>query len=215
MATPEAQAQGGAPQAVELNEFEALLNKEFKPKTDERKSAVQTAVRTLAEQALSATSLVSSDAIKSIEAIIAEIDRKLSEQINLIIHHPDFKALEGSWRGLHHLVNNTETDEMLKIRVLNISKKELGSTIKKFKGTAWDQSPLFKKLYEEEFGSPGGQPYGCLTGDYYFDQSAPDVEMLSGIAQIASAAHAPFISATSPTLMGMDSWQELSNPRDL
>jgi len=216
MADPNPAAQAGAQGAtVELNEFESLLNKEFKPKTDERKSAVQTAVRTLAEQALACTSLVSDDAIKTISAIIAEIDKKLSEQVNLIIHHEDFKKLEGSWRGLHHLVNNTETDETLKIRVLNISKKELGTTIKKFKGTAWDQSTLFKKLYEEEFGSPGGQPYGCLTGDYYFDHSAPDVEILSGMAQIASAAHAPFISASAPGLMGMESWQDLSNPRDL
>jgi type VI secretion system protein ImpC len=215
MATnPEAQSQGGGA-VVELNEFESLLSKEFKPKTDERKSAVQSAVRTLAEQALSATTIISTDAIKSIEAIIAEIDKKLSEQINLIMHHEDFKKLEGAWRGLHHLVNNTETDETLKIRVLNISKKDLGTTIKKFKGTAWDQSPLFKKLYEEEFGSPGGQPYGCLVGDYFFDHSAPDVEILSGMAQIASAAHAPFIAGSGPGVMGMDSWQELSNPRDL
>jgi len=131
------------------------------------------------------------------------------------MHHEDFKALEGTWRGLHHLVNNTETDEMLKIRVCNVPKKDLGNTIKKFKGTAWDQSPLFKKLYEEEFGTPGGQPYGCLIGDYYFDHSAPDVEILNGMAQIAAAAHTPFISAAAPKMMGMDSWQELSNPRDL
>jgi type VI secretion system protein ImpC len=212
---PQAQAQAAAGAPAELSEFDALLNKEFKPKTDERKSAVQTAVRTLAEQALSATSLISADVVKTIESIIAEIDRKLSEQINKIIHHDDFKALEGTWRGLHHLVNNTETDEMLKIRVLNISKKELGTTLKKFKGTAWDQSPIFKKLYEEEYGSPGGQPYGVLIGDYYFDHSAPDVEILGGMAQIASAAHAPFLSAAGPGLMGMESWQELSNPRDL
>jgi type VI secretion system protein ImpC len=210
-----AQAQAPAGGTVELSEFESLLNKEFKPRTDERKSAVQTAVKALAEQALSATQLISGDAIKSIEAIIAEIDKKLSEQLNLILHHEDFKALEGSWRGLHHLVNNTETDEMLKIRVLNVSKNDVGKTLKKFKGTAWDQSPLFKKLYEEEFGSPGGQPYGCLLGDYYFDHSAPDVEILEGMAQIGSAAHAPFIAAAAPGLMGMESWQELSNPRDL
>jgi len=98
---------------------------------------------------------------------------------------------------------------------MNISKKELGKTIKKYKGTAWDQSPLFKKLYEDEFGTPGGEPYGCLVGDYYFDHSAPDVEILSGIAQIAAAAHCPFISGTSPTLLNMDSWQELADPRDL
>jgi len=214
--SPEAQAQaGGAAPAVELNEFEALLNKEFKAKDPQRQTAVQTAVRTLAEQALSATALVSDDAVKSIEAIIAEIDKKLSEQVNLILHHEDFKKLEGTWRGLHHLVSNTETDEMLKIRVINISKKEIGNTFKKFSGAAWDQSPLFKKMYEEEFGMPGGQPYGAIIGDYYFDHSAPDVEILKGMAQIAAAAHAPFITASAPALFGMESWQDLSNPRDL
>jgi type VI secretion system protein ImpC len=209
-----AQAQPAAATA-ELTEFESLLNKEFKPKTSEAKSAVKLAVQTLAEQALAASTLVSDNAIKTIEAIIAEIDRKLSEQINLILHHDDFKALEGSWRGLHYLVNNTETGENLKIRVMNISKKEVSKTLKKFKGTAWDQSPLFKKLYEEEFGMPGGQPFGALMGDYYFDHSAPDVEMLAGIAQISAAAHAPFISAASPSLLNMETWQELANPRDL
>ncbi|HWG80614.1 MAG TPA: type VI secretion system contractile sheath large subunit, partial [Stellaceae bacterium] len=111
--------------------------------------------------------------------------------------------------------NNTETDEMLKIRVLNISKKELGKTLRKFKGTAWDQSPIFKKMYEEEYGQFGGEPYGCLVGDYYFDQSPPDVELLNGIAQVSAAAHCPFIAAAAPSLMQMESWQELSNPRDL
>src|SRR5712672_3386117 len=208
------QAQPGAASA-EMSEFDALLNKEFKPKTDEAKSAVKLAVQTLAEQALSASTLISDNAIKTIESIIAEIDRKLSEQVNLILHHEDFKALEGSWRGLHYLVNNTETGENLKIRVMNISKKDVSKTLKRYKGTAWDQSPLFKKLYEEEFGMPGGQPYGCLMGDYYFDHSAPDVEMLTGIAQISSAAHAPFLTAAAPSLLNMETWQELSNPRDL
>ena len=200
---------------IEPSEFDLLLKKEFKPKTDLAKEAINSAVRTLAEQALSETTLISDDAVTTVEAIIAEIDRKLTEQINLIMHNEDFKALEGSWRGLHHLVNNTETDETLKIRVLNLPKKDLAKTLKKYKGTAWDQSPLFKKLYEEEYGSPGGEPYGCLVGDYDFDHSPPDVEILSGMAQIAAAAHAPFISAAAPTLMNMDSWQELSNPRDL
>ena len=116
----------------------------------------RTRCKTLAAQALEGTALISDDAIKTIEAIIAAIDRKLTEQINLIIHHEDFQQLEGAWRGLHHLVNNTETDETLKIRVMNISKKDLHKTLKKFKGTAWDQSPLFKKLYEEEYGQFGG-----------------------------------------------------------
>lgn len=205
----------GAGASAELSEFEALLTKEFKPKTDSAKEAISIAVKTLAEQALAGVATVSDDAIKSIEAIIAEIDRKLSQQVNAILHHPDFQALEGAWRGLSHLVNNTETDETLKIRVLNISKADLGKTIKKFKGTAWDQSPLFKKLYEQEFGTPGGEPYGCLVGDYYFDHTPPDVEILAGMAQIASACHAPFISASSPSLMNMDTWQELGDPRDL
>ncbi|HHN77327.1 MAG TPA: type VI secretion system contractile sheath large subunit, partial [Phycisphaerales bacterium] len=211
---PEAQAQGGA-ETIEAGEFASLLQKNFKPKSDRQKEAIEEGVRTLAEQALSDTALVSDDAVKSIEAIIAELDRKLTEQVNQIIHHPDFQALEGTWRGLHHLVSNTETDETLKIRVLNISKKEVGKTIKKFKGAAWDQSPLFKKLYEEEYGTPGGEPYGCIIGDYHFDHSPPDVEILSGMAQIAAAAHAPFIAGADPGVMNMDSWQELANPRDL
>jgi type VI secretion system protein ImpC len=218
MATPETaqQAAGSALAPVELNEFEALLQKEFKIKADPaRQSAVKSAVQTLAQQALASTALVSDNVLKTIESIIAEIDKKLSQQISLILHHEDFKALEGAWRGLHHLVSNTETDETLKIRVLNCSKKELANTLKKYKGAAWDQSPIFKRLYEDEFGTPGGQPYGCLIGDYQFDHSPPDVELLGGISQIASAAHAPFISSAGPRLFGMESWQELSNPRDL
>jgi type VI secretion system protein ImpC len=218
MLPPDNAVQGAGASAAapaEINEFDALLNKEFKARDPEKQSAVQAAVRTLAEQALSATSLISSDATRTISAIIAEIDRKLSEQVNLIMHQEDFKALEGAWRGLHYLVNNTETDETLKIRVLNISKKDLNKTLKTFEGTAWDQSPVFKKLYEEEFGSPGGQPYGCLIGDYHFDHSPSDVKMLGNMAQIASAMHAPFLAGAAPSVMGMDSWQELGNPRDL
>ncbi|MGB0129073.1 MAG: type VI secretion system contractile sheath large subunit [Rhodocyclaceae bacterium] len=200
---------------VEGSPLTELLQKEFKPKTDEAKSAVEKAVHTLAEQALAQTNLISADVVKSIEAMIAEIDHKLTEQVNLILHHADFQKLESAWRGLHYLVNNTETDELLKIRVMNITKAELGKTVKKFKGTAWDQSPLFKRIYEEEYGQFGGEPFGCLVGDYYFDQSPPDVELLGEMAKISAAAHTPFIAAASPTVMQMDSWQELANPRDL
>jgi type VI secretion system protein ImpC len=196
-------------------EFAALLNKEFKPQTDRARTEVQSAVRTLAEQALSGVSLTSADAVTNIKAIIAELDHKLSDQVNEIIHQEEFQDLESAWRGLHHLVNNSETDQMLKIRVMNISKKELSKTLKRFKGTAWDQSPIFKKIYEQEFGQLGGEPFGCLVGDYYFDHSPPDVELLGEIAQISAAAHAPFISSTAPSLFQMESWQELSNPRDL
>ena len=131
---------------LEGNDLASLLQKEFKPKTDEAKSAVETAIQTLAQQALSQTKLIGSDVTKSIEAMIAAIDKKLSDQINLILHHEDFQKLEGAWRGLHYMVNNTETDEQLKIRVMNISKADLGKTLKRFKGTAWDQSPLCKKI---------------------------------------------------------------------
>ncbi len=211
--TPEEQQQ--AQGEATGGDFSALLLREFKPKSDRAKEAVERAVSTLAEQALASADLVSDDAIKTIEAIIAELDQKLTTQVNEIVHHEDFQKLEGSWRGLHHLVNNTETDEMLKIRVLNISKKELGKTLKKFKGTAWDQSPIFKKVYEEEYGQLGGAPYGCLVGDYHFDHSPPDVALLTELSQVSAASHAPFITGAAPSLMQMDSWQELSNPRDL
>jgi len=215
MADPQQQAAAAESVVFEGTELSQLLQKEFKPKTDEAKSAVELAVRTLAAQALSQTKLVSPDVVKSIEAMIAEIDRKLSEQINLILHHPDFQKLEGAWRGLHYLVNNTETDEMLKIRVMNISKADVGKTLKRFKGTAWDQSPIFKMVYESEYGTFGGEPFGCLVADYYFDQTPPDVELLGEISKTSAAAHTPFIAGASPTVMQMNSWQELANPRDL
>ena len=216
MADAQAQTENqAAGQAIEGNELESLLRQEFKPKTDEARSAVEDAVRTLAEQALAQTTLIGSDVVKSIESMIAALDQKLTEQINQIMHHEDFQKLEGAWRGLHYLVNNTETDEMLKIRVFNISKAELGKTLKRYKGTAWDQSPLFKRVYEEEYGQFGGEPYGCLVGDYHFDQSPPDVELLGEMSKVCAASHSPFITGASPTIMQMDSWQELANPRDL
>jgi type VI secretion system protein ImpC len=200
---------------ADSGDFELLLQKEFRPKTDEAKEAVEKAVRTLAEQALSRTALISGDVVKSITAMIAEIDRKLTEQVNQILHHEDFQKLEGGWRGLHYLVNNTETDELLKIKFLNIGKADLGKTLKRYKGTAWDQSPIFKQVYEHEYGQFGGEPFGCIVGDYFFDQTAPDVELLGEMGKVAAAAHCPFIAGAGPTVMGMGSWQELADPRDL
>jgi type VI secretion system protein ImpC len=210
-----AAAPAGGVATQESNDFTALLSKEFKPKTDHARAAVEAAVQTLAQQALANTTLISGDSLRTIEAIVAAIDAKLTEQINVIIHQPEFQELESGWRGLHHLVNNTETDEMLKIRVLNISKKDLGRTLKRFRGTAWDQSPIFKKVYEEEYGQFGGAPYGLLLGDYQFDHSPQDVQLLGDMAQVAAAAHAPFIASAAPTVMQMESWGELANPRDL
>src|SRR5258708_19702546 len=132
-------------QAAELNEFEALLNKEFRPKTSQAQEAIQSAVRTLAEQALHGAQLISADVLRTVEAMIAEIDRKLSEQINLIMHHEDFKTLEGAWRGLNHLVTNTETDEMLKISFLTISTNEIRRSLPSYNAHSCHQYPPFNK----------------------------------------------------------------------
>ena len=215
MANAQTAPQTSAAATAEAGEFASLLNKEFKPKTDQARDAVVQAVRTLAEQALVNTQIISADAYQTIESIIAQLDLKLSEQVNAIMHHPDFQQLEGAWRGLHYLVNNTESDEMLKIRVMNISKKDLGRTLRRYKGTGWDQSPFHKRLYEEEYGQFGGEPFGCLVGDYHFDHSPQDVEMLAELSKNAAAAHCPFITGAAPTVMQMDTWQELANPRDL
>ncbi|GAA4349849.1 type VI secretion system contractile sheath large subunit [Variovorax defluvii] len=201
--------------AYEGSDFASLLQKEFKPRSDEAKSAVESAVLTLAQQALANTQVIGKDVTQSIQAMIAAIDRKLTEQVNQILHNAEFQQLESAWRGLHYMVNNTETDENLKIRVMDISKKELHKTLKKFKGAAWDQSPMFKKIYEQEYGQFGGEPFGAIVGDYHFDQSPPDVELLGEMAKIAASAHAPFITGASSNLMQMESWQELANPRDL
>jgi type VI secretion system protein ImpC len=213
-AQPQTQA---APQesTLEVSEFDRLLQTNFAAKTDERLNAVKSAVQVLAENALAGTTVIRDDVLTYIQDLIAKIDEKLSAQLNQIMHHADFTKLEGSWRGLHHLVFNTETSTQLKIKFLNISKKEVHRTLKSFPGANWDQSPLFKKMYEEEFGAPGGEPYGAMIGDFEFDHSAPDVECLRDLSKIAATAHCPFISAAGPSLLNLESWQELGDKRDL
>ena len=203
--------------ALETSEddFAALLNKEFKPNTDQKKSRIEQAVQTLAQQALSDANIIGEDIYMTIEGMISALDRKMSEQINKIIHHPEFQQLESAWRGLSYLVMNTSTGKDLKIRVLNISKDETRKMLRQYKDAAWDQSPLFKKVYEAEFGQLGGQPFGSFTCDYYFDNSGPDIEIMKGLSKIGAAAHAPIIAGTSPQMLGMTSWQQLANPRDL
>ncbi|HYZ23932.1 MAG TPA: type VI secretion system contractile sheath large subunit [Rhodopila sp.] len=202
-------------EAVSQDDFSQLLKGAFRPRDNEHEEQIRSAVDILVEQALGGTTLVSNDAIRTIQGMIAAIDRKLTEQINLILHHGDYQQLESAWRGLHHLVNNTETDQSLRIRFMPISKKELGRTLEKFEGTAWDQSPIFKQIYTEEYSTMGGEPFGCLIGDYYFDSSPFDVALLGNMANICAAAHAPFIAAAGPSLLNMESWQELMKPRDL
>jgi type VI secretion system protein ImpC len=197
------------------DDLAALLEKAFRSKTEGAKTAVWTAVRTLAQQALLQGQLVEDDAVRTIQALVAAIDGKLAGQLNLILHHPEFQLLEGSWRGLHYLVNNTCTSEMLKIRTLNIAKRELGETLERLRGDAWEQSPLFRTVCQEPFAHVGGEPFGALIGDFYFDHGPPDLDLLGGMARLAAIAQAPFIAGASPNLMQMDSWQELANRRDL
>ena len=176
------------------------------------------AVRSLARRlALSEAGgrLAAADLRAAIEEIIGEIDLLLSTQINAILHAPDYQMLEASWRGLHMLVRTSRKELGVKVRVMNISKRELTRSMRKFRGQAWDQSPVFRRLYDEEFGQLGGEPYGVIIGDYAFDHRADDVVLLSDMAMVAAAAHAPFIAAAAPALLGMDDWTEVVNPRDL
>lgn len=206
---------GAQAEAVTIDDFSELLKKEFKPTSDARKSRIEEAVQTLAQQALADAKIIGHDVFTTVDAMRAAIDRKLTEQINQVMHHPDFQTLESAWRGLWYLVGNTSTGKDLKIRVMNISKDETRKMLRQFRDAAWDQSPLFKKIYESEFGQLGGQPYGAFTCDYAFDHSGPDIEVMKGLSKIGAAAHAPFIASASSQLLGMQTWQELSNPRDL
>ncbi|MEZ5343911.1 MAG: type VI secretion system contractile sheath large subunit, partial [Pyrinomonadaceae bacterium] len=149
----------------------------------------------------------------TINARIAEIDRLVSAQMNEIMHHEDFQKLEGSWRGLHHLVSNTLTSPQLKLRVMSCTKKDL---LKDFeRALEFDQSAMFKKLYEEEYGTFGGAPYGALIGDFEFGNHPQDMALLENIAQVAAAAHAPFFSAASAGMFGWDEFSEMSEVRDV
>ena len=167
------------------------------------------------QQALADTSLIKEDVLDTIDEMIARLDEKLSDQLNAIMHAPEFQSIESAWRGLNYLANNSETDSTLKLKVMNVSKNELYRDLRNYPDAKWDQSPLFKKLYEAEFGQLGGEPYGCLVGDYHFDQSSVDIRLLRDLGKIAAAAHCPFIAGAAPTLLGMDAWTELTNPRDL
>ncbi|MBQ8651379.1 MAG: type VI secretion system contractile sheath large subunit [Alphaproteobacteria bacterium] len=144
---------------------------------------------------------------------IAEIDETLSDQINEIMHHPDYQKLEGSWRGLRYFVMNTETGTHLKIRLLNASLKDLRDDLTK--AIEFDQSELFKKVYEEEYGTFGGAPYSCLIGDYSFTNQPQDIQFLEHISGLAAAAHTPFIAAVSPLFFNLDTFEHMPYPRDL
>ena len=170
-------------------------------------------VKEFIAQVLDGSMTVAKDAEMMINARIAQIDHLLSLQLNEIMHHPTFQKLEGSWRGLKHLMDNSETGTSLKIRVLNVTKKELLRDIEK--APEFDQSALFKKVYEEEYGVFGGAPFGALIGDYEFGKHPEDMALLEGISHVAAQAHAPFVSAAAPDLLNLESFTKLDAPRDL
>jgi type VI secretion system protein ImpC len=170
-------------------------------------------VKEFVAQVLDGSMTVAKDAEMMINARIAQIDHLLSIQLNEILHHPVFQKLEGSWRGLKHLMDNSETGVGLKIKVLNVSKKELLRDIEK--APEFDQSALFKKVYEEEYGVFGGAPFGALIGDYEFGKHPEDMALLEGVSHVAAQAHAPFVSAAAPELLNLENFTQLGAPRDL
>ena len=197
------------------DDFTKLLLRTFIPRSLAAREGLEQGIRTLAWFASEHRELVEGDVLASIGHMVAALDARLSQQLNLVLHHPDFQRLEGAWRGLHYLVLNSETDGLLKISVLNVGKQELSRVMRRYTGDAFDQSPLFKKIVEHEFGILGGEPFGCLVGDYEFDHSTSDVQLLAGLARIASTAFTPFIAAASPHVLQMETWQQLAERRDL
>jgi type VI secretion system protein ImpC len=184
-----------------------------RPQDDKEAQRARTYFKQFLEGAVKPGQVVSKDVETNIKYWIGEIDKKLSAQLNEVMHHPDFQRLEASWRGLHYLVQQSETGETLKLRVLNVKKQELLKDLEK--AVEFDQSQLFKKVYEDEYGVLGGTPYGMLVGDYEFGRNADDVNLLKLTSNVAAAAHAPFIANAGPRLFSFERFTELANPRDL
>ncbi len=199
-------------------DFEALLGQARRTATlpeAQAETLPSAALDVLAEHLQQNPGLLERGARYAAEAAVARIDALLSHQLNAILHAPDYQALEATWRGLHMLVHASDKDLGVKVRMLDIGKRELARSLRKFRGQAWDQSPLFQCVYEEEYGQLGGEPYGVLIGDFAFDHAPDDVALLADLAKIAAAAHAPFIAAAAASLLHMESWAEVANPRDL
>jgi type VI secretion system protein ImpC len=190
-----------------------LLVKYTKPQSPTEESNNKKYIEQFIRQAVKPGQVISKDVENTVKLWIAEIDKKVSAQLNEVMHHADFQRLESAWRGLHYLVHQSETGEGLKIRVMNVTKRELFKDVEN--ATEFDQSQLFKKVYEAEYGQLGGEPYGLLVGDYEFTRHPEDVQLLKKISNVAAAAHAPFVAAASSKLMNLDSWTDLSRPRDL
>ncbi len=204
----------GQPRPSRAEEAEvSILDQAIKATKATEESRAQELLRTLTEEALKGTITWNKDVTRTITAGVSAIDAAISKQLAAIMHDPKFQKLEGSWRGLHHLVMNSETSAQLRIKVLNLPKRELFKDLDR--AVEFDQSQAFKKLYENEFGTPGGEPYGALVGDYEFTNHPEDIELLNKMSNVAAAAFCPFVSAAAPGLFGFDSFTELSKPRDL
>jgi type VI secretion system protein ImpC len=209
-AAQEAATQAAAASAVAEG---SLLEQAITATKQTERDRAQDLIKTLTEEALKGTLTWSKDVTRTINMGIQAIDAAVSKQLAAVMHHPKFQQLEGTWRGLTYLVMNSETSAQLKLKVLNCSKRELFKDVDK--AVEFDQSQIFKKLYENEFGSPGGEPYGALIGDYEFTNHPEDIDLLAKMSNVAAAAFCPFISAGAPALFGFESFTELAKPRDL
>ncbi|WP_334159386.1 type VI secretion system contractile sheath large subunit [Oryzomicrobium sp.] len=193
--------------------LDSIIEQSRVASSDSEKTHTRNLISELVDQVLKGTVTVSSDLSASIDLRIAELDQLLSDQVNTIMHHPDFQKLEASWRGLKYLVMQSETGTNLKIKVMNASKKDLVKDLKA--APEFDQSALFKKIYEEEYGTFGGAPYAALVGDYEFTRHPEDFYLLEEMSHVAASAHAPFITAASAGLFGLESFTDIGKPRDL
>ena len=194
-------------------EFASLLDQAIGATKQTDASRAEELIRTLTEEAMSGTVSWNKNLTVTFNEAINRLDTLISDQLAAIMHAEDFQKLEGSWRGLNHLVTNSETGSSLKIRMISMSKKELYKDLSK--AVEFDQSQTFKKVYETEFGTPGGEPYGAIIGDYEFTNHPEDIETLTYMSNVSAAGFCPFLSSASPALFGFDEWTELSKPRDL
>src|ERR1700751_4460587 len=197
-------AQAGAERTVEHSLLDQIVEEGRMARDPAARERGKNLVKEFVSQVLEGAITVSKDAEAMINARIAQIDHLVSLQLNAVMHHQAFQKLEASWRGLKYLMDQSETSDKLKIKVLNVNKKELLRDLQR--AAEFDQSALFKKVYEEEFGIFGGSPFGALIGDYEFGRGAEEIELLEKVAQVASAAHAPFLSAASPEMLNQDSF---------
>lgn len=197
----------------ETNLLDSIINDSNMVRDESQKSWAREIISEFAKEVMQGQIKVSKNTETMINARIAELDRLISAQLNEILHHEDFQRLEASWRGLNYMVQETETSELLKVKVLNAQKRELLKDMEK--APEFDQSVLFKKVYEEEFGMFGGHAYGVILGDYEFGFGPQDMSLLEKIAGVSASAHAPFISAASPNMFNWESFTELGGPRDL